>query len=323
MLAAAAGHGADGVLDLSDEPVLSEERRVGLACHALAAGPGLRGRRLRASAAAAAAASSAPAVAVIGTGKRVGKTAVSGAPGPAAAADGPRRGGGGDGPRRPGRAGAGGAVRRPVGVEQLLERSRAGQHAASDFLEDAALAGVATVGARRCGGGLFGRPYLSNVAEAAALAGRSSPDLILLEGSGAAVPPIAADRTVLVHVGHRPAAALTAGFGRYRLLRRRPGGDHDVRARPRRHARGDRGGRAGLPTVAVTLRPAPRGAARRRRGGLLHDRARTEPCRRGTGRAARGRRGGGVPATCPTARALRDDLESRTTSRRRARTWSR
>ena len=35
---------------------------------------------------------------------------------------------------------------RPVGVADLLARARAGQHAASDFLEDAALAGVTTVG---------------------------------------------------------------------------------------------------------------------------------------------------------------------------------
>src|SRR5207253_363786 len=46
------------------------------------------------------------------------------------------------------------------GPAELLERSRAGYHAASDYLEDAALAGVETIGCRRCGGGLAGVPVV-------------------------------------------------------------------------------------------------------------------------------------------------------------------
>src|SRR5262249_57419757 len=82
-------------------------------------------------------------------------------------------------------------------LDHLLERSRAGQHAASDFLEDAALARVTAVGARRCGSGLAGTPFLSNVEEAVALARARDPELLLLEGSGAALPPVAAERTLL------------------------------------------------------------------------------------------------------------------------------
>ena len=52
MLGAAARHGADRVLDLSDEPVLNEERRLWLAANALAAGLVYDGRRLRAAPAA-------------------------------------------------------------------------------------------------------------------------------------------------------------------------------------------------------------------------------------------------------------------------------
>jgi cyclic 2,3-diphosphoglycerate synthetase len=144
-----------------------------------------------------------------------------------------------------------------LGVQQLLERSRAGLHAASDFLEDAVLTGVATVGARRCGGGLSGGTYLSNVAEAARLAGSLDPDLILLEGSGAAVPPLRADRTVLVTSAHRPAATLTAGLGPVRVLRSdlvvitmAEHGCVDTREAIEAVA-------PGLPTVAVTLRPSP------------------------------------------------------------------
>jgi cyclic 2,3-diphosphoglycerate synthetase len=76
-------------------------------------------------------------------------------------------------------------------------------HAASDFLEDAVFTGVTTIGARRCGGGLSGGTYISNVVEAAALAEQLEPDLVLLEGSGAAVPPVRADRTVLVTAATR------------------------------------------------------------------------------------------------------------------------
>src|SRR5256884_4390960 len=51
----------------------------------------------------------------------------------------------------------------PISVESLLELSRAGRHAASDHLETAALAGVVTIGCRRCGGGLAGATTTSNV----------------------------------------------------------------------------------------------------------------------------------------------------------------
>jgi len=57
-----------------------------------------------------------------------------------------------------------------VTVEALLRRVARAEHAASDFLEDALTAGVPTVGARRCGGGLPGAPFVTNVAQAAAMA---------------------------------------------------------------------------------------------------------------------------------------------------------
>ena len=48
-------------------------------------------------------------------------------------------------------------------LPELLELARAGRHAASDYLEDAALAGVPAVGCRRCGEGLAGGTAHSNV----------------------------------------------------------------------------------------------------------------------------------------------------------------
>ena len=57
-----------------------------------------------------------------------------------------------------------------LGQGDLLAASRAGRHAASDHYEDAVLAGVTTVGCRRCGGGMAGSPFDSNVAEGVTLA---------------------------------------------------------------------------------------------------------------------------------------------------------
>jgi cyclic 2,3-diphosphoglycerate synthetase len=93
-----------------------------------------------------------------------------------------------------------------------------GRHAASDHLEDALMAGVVTVGTRRCGGGLAGAPVDSTFAAGVELANQRPEALLVLEGSGAAVPPVHADVTVCVV----PATAdpeLVAGYlGAYRLL---------------------------------------------------------------------------------------------------------
>jgi cyclic 2,3-diphosphoglycerate synthetase len=256
MLDAAARHGADRVLDLSDEPVLSEERRMWLAANALAAGLAYEGAdfELRPPQAEPLAA---PALAVVGTGKRVGKTAIS-----AHTARLLRDAGrevvvvamGRGGPEQPELVSA---RERPIGMQELLERSRAGMHAASDFLEDAVLTGVPAVGARRCGGGLAGGTYLSNAVQAARLAESLHPQVLLLEGSGAAVPPLRADRTVLVTSARRPAAALTTGLGPVRVLRAdlvvitmAEQGCDDTREAIEAVA-------PQLATVAVTLRPQP------------------------------------------------------------------
>jgi len=209
-------HGAGRVLDLSDEPVVGEAVRLHLVAHALAAGLGYGGPGFwfepppREPA-------PVPTIEVVGTGKRVGKTAVSGhlvRMARAAGLDLVVVAMGRGGPAVPELVGAG----VPLGPAELLARARAGNHAASDFLEDAALTGAATVGARRCGGGPAGEPFTSNVAEALELAVGQHPDLVVLEGSGAALPPVAADRRVLVCTAARPASELTSGLGPYRVL---------------------------------------------------------------------------------------------------------
>jgi cyclic 2,3-diphosphoglycerate synthetase len=139
-----------------------------------------------------------PSISVIGTGKRVGKTAVSTHLARVLARD--RRvvcvAMGRGGPAEPE------LVMEPPTIEDLVARSRAGQHAASDFLELAALAGVPTVGCRRAGGGVSGAPFVSNVLEGARLAASLEPDVVIFDGSGSAIPPIAT--TTRICVGREP-----------------------------------------------------------------------------------------------------------------------
>jgi cyclic 2,3-diphosphoglycerate synthetase len=93
-------------------------------------------------------------------------------------------------------------VTTPPTIDDLVARSRAGQHAASDYLELAVLTGVPTVGCRRAGGGIAGAPFVSNVVEGARLAASLEPDVVVFDGSGAAIPPIAS--TVRILIGREP-----------------------------------------------------------------------------------------------------------------------
>jgi len=205
--------GADVVVDLSDEPVLGPPERFRVASRVLAAGlpyigadfrldpPRLEPFEL-------------PSLSIVGTGKRVGKTAVSGAIARhlARTRDVVVVAMGRGGPPEPELAEA------APSVESLLELSRAGRHAASDYLEDAALAGVVTVGCRRCGGGLAGATMTSNVLEGARLAAERAPDLVIFEGSGAALPPVATRKRILVAGAAQPPEVVTGYLNAYRIL---------------------------------------------------------------------------------------------------------
>jgi cyclic 2,3-diphosphoglycerate synthetase len=158
-----------------------------------------------------------PTIAVFGTGKRTGKTAIGGEVARTALATGLTpvvvamgRGG----PPEPQVVEAGSMT-----LEGLRALARSGRHAASDYLEDAITSGVTTVGARRAGGGLAGAPYVSNVRDAIAVARERGPDLIVVEGSGSALPPVTWDAGVLVVPASCPQEYLTGYLGPYRLLR--------------------------------------------------------------------------------------------------------
>ena len=204
---AIAEHDPEVVVDLSDEPVLGPRERLLLASRVLAAGLPYVGADFRFEPPAFEP-YPLPALAVIGTGKRVGKTAVTTHVARVLARDrdvvvvAMGRGG----PPEPE------VVEVPPTVDDLLARSRAGRHAASDHLEIAALAGVPTVGCRRCAGGLAGATFVSNVLEGARVAAARSPDLVLFDGSGAAIPPVAVQARVLV------AHDLESGLNPYRAL---------------------------------------------------------------------------------------------------------
>lgn len=207
----------DLVVDLSDEPVLDARSRMHLVSHALAAGVPVEGPDFRFTPPPRPRVAVRPTVAVIGTGKRTGKTAVCGeivrtflAEGRTPVVVAMGRGG----PPDPLVIPAGG----DVSPAHLLSIADQGAHAASDFYEDAATTGAATVGARRCGGGLAGAVGYSNVAEAIRVAEQMPGDVTVLEGSGAAVPPAHADATVLVIPADADPELLGGYLGTYRLL---------------------------------------------------------------------------------------------------------
>jgi cyclic 2,3-diphosphoglycerate synthetase len=201
------------VVDLSDEPVLGPRDRFRVASRVLAYGvpyvgpdfrfdpPELQPFDL-------------PSIGIVGTGKRVGKTAVAGHALRLFARDrdvvvvAMGRGG----PPEPEVEGASPTFRR------LLELSRNGRHAASDYLEDAVFGGVDAIGCRRCGGGLAGGVGVSNVPEGARLALAREPDLVIFDGSGAAFPPIATARRILVANSSIEPELLTGYLNTYRVL---------------------------------------------------------------------------------------------------------
>jgi cyclic 2,3-diphosphoglycerate synthetase len=201
---------AEVVVDLSDEPVLSPPDRFALASRALAAGLRYEGADFQFEPPRYAP-FPLPSLAVIGTGKRVGKTAVTGHIARLLARErevvvvAMGRGG----PAEPAVAEV-----KPT-LDHLLELSRTGAHAASDYLETAALTGVVTIGCRRAGGGLAGAVTTSNVLEGAALAAEREPDVVLFDGSGAAIPPIDVDARILVAGA---AQDLSAYLNAYRVL---------------------------------------------------------------------------------------------------------
>ena len=210
--AAIAAYEPELVLDLSDEPVLGPVERFALASRVLACGVPVEGADFRLQPPAFAPVD-VPSLVVGGTGKRVGKTAITGHVARLLARDrhvvvvAMGRGG----PPEPE------VVTVAPTIDGLVALSRAGRHAASDHLETAVTAGVETVGCRRCGGGLAGAVAVSNVLEGARLAATLDPELVVFDGSGAAFPPVLADRRVVVVGAQQDLSVSTGYLNAYRL----------------------------------------------------------------------------------------------------------
>ena len=252
---AVARHLPDVVLDLSDEPVLGPPERLALAGRVLALRVPYEGPDFRFDPPVMIPVD-VPTLAVIGTGKRVGKTAVTGHVARRLAAT--RRVAvvamGRGGPSEPE------TILVPPTVEALLELSRDGRHAASDHLETALVAGVPTVGCRRCGGGLAGAVAVSNVLEGMTVAAGLDPDIVVLDGSGAALPPVDAERRVLVTSASQRLDVAAGYLNGYRALiadlvivaMAEPGAPHAALVEALRPSI-----RHGTPVIRAVLRPRP------------------------------------------------------------------
>ncbi|MDH5372196.1 MAG: hypothetical protein OEX97_04565 [Acidimicrobiia bacterium] len=188
----------DVVIDLSDEPVLDHRKRFALISLALARNVRYQGAGYRFDPPTFPRLTDIPAVAVSGTGKRTGKTAVAielarywRDTGLKLAIVTMGRGG----PALPTVLRAGEFT---ASIEGLAELSALGMHAASDYVEDAVFAGVDTIGTFRCGAGISGETDIHNFAAGVSAAELLGPERMIFEGSGTALPPAEAQAHVLV-----------------------------------------------------------------------------------------------------------------------------
>ncbi len=206
------------VIDLSDDPVLDTPKRFLIGSLVLRSGAIYRGADFEFRPPRLERLISKPCCSIIGTGKRSGKTAVSARLArllverghhPAVVVMG--RGG----PPHPEIIHG---ARREITPAYLLEQCAAGKHAASDYFEDALMARVTTIGCRRCGGGMAGEAFVTNFADGARMAQGLPEDVVIVEGSGTAIPPVHADTRILVVSAAQPFEVVGGYFGTYRLL---------------------------------------------------------------------------------------------------------
>lgn len=215
--AAVAEHSPDMVMDLSDEPIVDYHARFLMASLLLRLGVVYMGADFRFDPPDQHLVLRKPSLAVIGTAKRVGKTAISGYISRAMHAGGldpvivtMGRGG----PPEPEVIHGGELELTPA---YLLEQAELGKHAASDHWEDALTSRVTTVGCRRCGGGMAGQAFVSNVLRGAEVANDLSESFVIMEGSGATLPPVHTDARMVLVLASQPLNYIESLFGPYRV----------------------------------------------------------------------------------------------------------
>ena len=208
---------ADTVMDLSDEPILDYPKRFKIACKVLNEGISYEGPDFKFEPISQYDIMEKPSITILGTGKRIGKTAVSGFVSrlidkngyePCVIAMG--RGG----PEEPEIVHG---EKLEINAEFLLEQSEKGVHAASDHWEDALMSRILTIGCRRCGGGMAGEVFLTNMKKGAKLANEVDSKFAIFEGSGAAIPPIKTDKKIALVGANQPIENITTYFGPYRI----------------------------------------------------------------------------------------------------------
>lgn len=207
------------VLDLSDEPIMDYLTRFEVACHILHQGIIYQGSDFKFLPLHFKKILSKPSLAIWGTGKRIGKTAMGGLVGrvlktlnlkPAIITL--SRGG----PNKPIIV-RGDQIK--VDLNYLLDIDAQGMHASSDCFEDALTAQVPTFGCRRCGGGFAGKSMVTVLDEGVKMAEKSDfVKSVILEGSGATVPEIKTDKVILLMDMTQPTAILEGYMTPLRIL---------------------------------------------------------------------------------------------------------
>ena len=209
---------AEAVVDLSDEPVVDYGDRFRLTSRALLNKVPYLSSDFAFTPPPLQDVLSKPSLSIIGTGKRVGKTAVGVSVARLLKHEGwdpvvvcMGRGG----PAEPHYVNT---EEMTLDADTLLEVAEGGGHAASDYWEDALLSRVPTVGCRRCGGGMAGTPVGGNVVAGAHVAENTSHEFVIMEGSGATFAPVRTDRRLVVVGAGQPLQNVLGYLGEYRLL---------------------------------------------------------------------------------------------------------
>jgi len=208
----------DLVYDLSDEPVVNYIKRMSIASYCFFKEASYMGSDFFFQYEKPVSSPANRSIAVIGTGKRIGKTAVS-----SHIAKFYKQNGievvvvamGRGGPAEPLLL-KGKEI--DITSEYLLDLSKKGFHASSDYIEDALMSRVTTIGCRRCAGGFGGKVFFSNVEAGVKLADSLNPDLVILEGSGASIPDSQPDVNICVIGANQNWEEIAGYMGIYRIL---------------------------------------------------------------------------------------------------------
>jgi cyclic 2,3-diphosphoglycerate synthetase len=208
----------DIVFDLSDQPVVNHDIRMKIASFCFAKNASYMGPDFYFEAPRERMRLQTPSISVIGTGKRIGKTAIS-----AFIAQAYKKKGldvivvamGRGGPKEP-QLLKGSEME--ITPQYLLSLSKRGLHASSDYIEDALMSKITTIGCRRCGGGFGGKVFLSNVIEGAQIAQDLKPDLIIMEGSGASLPDVNTHSDICVVGANQSWEEIVGYMGIFRLM---------------------------------------------------------------------------------------------------------